>query len=118
MTDPASVPEHIAISRAKGVTIDWKDGHKSEYGLEYLRDHCPCAQCTGAHGTPPRAKASDSPFTMYAPKLKMVDVEPAGNYALRIVWSDGHSTGLYSYRHFRDICPCPECAAARQQELR
>ena len=46
-------PEHIAISKSKGVKIDWKDGHHSEYGLTWLRDKCPCATCTGAHGTTP-----------------------------------------------------------------
>ena len=35
----------------KGMKIDWKDGHHSEYSLAYLRDQCPCATCTGAHGT-------------------------------------------------------------------
>ena len=46
-------PEHIAISKSKGIDIDWKDGHRSSYGNEYLRDWCPCATCTGAHGTDP-----------------------------------------------------------------
>ena len=38
-------PEHIAISKSKGIKIDWKDAHHSEYGLVYLRDKCPCATC-------------------------------------------------------------------------
>jgi len=102
-------PEHIAISKSKGITIDWNDGHASSYTLDYLRDNCPCATCTGAHGTPPAPKSSSAPFQMYKPTLKMVDVEQVGNYAIRIVWSDGHSTGIYSYEHFRKICPCEEC---------
>jgi DUF971 family protein len=105
-------PEHIAISKSKGIKIDWKDGHHSEYGLEYLRDKCPCATCTGAHGTPPRAPEASNPgnpFQMYKPALKMLGVEPVGNYAIRINWSDGHSTGIYSYEHLRKICECPAC---------
>ena len=105
-------PEHIAISKSKGIKIDWKDGHSSSYGLHYLRDKCPCATCTGAHG-PPTTKPDASPFQMYKPALKMLDVEPVGNYAIRIDWSDGHSSGIYSFEHFRRICPCPECK--RQQ---
>jgi predicted amino acid-binding ACT domain protein len=35
-------PEHIAISKSKGITIDWKDGHASTYALDYLRENCPC----------------------------------------------------------------------------
>ncbi|HTS74571.1 MAG TPA: DUF971 domain-containing protein [Bryobacteraceae bacterium] len=112
----AAEPEHIAISKSKGIKIDWKDGHHSDYALEYLRDECPCATCTGAHGTEPQksdyAKPA-SPFQMYKPKLKMLGVEPVGNYAVRIEWSDGHNTGIYSYDHLRKICPCPDCTGAR-----
>lgn len=105
-------PEHIAISKSRGINIDWKDNHQSAYELVYLRDHCPCAGCTGAHGTEPRPKSSEvkaDPFQMYTPKLKMDAVEPVGNYAIRIQWSDGHSTGIYSYEHLRKICPCEAC---------
>ena len=89
-------PEHIAISKSKGIKIDWKDGHHSDYGLMYLRDKCPCATCSGAHGTPPRQPEADNPFQMFKPALKMLGVEPVGNYAIRINWSDGHNTGIYS----------------------
>jgi DUF971 family protein len=102
-------PEHIAISKSKGIKIDWKDGHHSEYGLTYLRDRCPCASCTGVHGTPPRvpeAEQPSSPFQMFKPALKMLGVEPVGNYAIRINWSDGHNSGIYSWEHLRRICPC------------
>jgi DUF971 family protein len=102
-------PEHIAISKSKGIKIDWKDNHHSEYALNYLRDRCPCATCTGAHGTPPRRAEAETPFPMFKPRLTMLGVEPVGNYAIRINWSDGHSTGIYSYDHLRRICPCEEC---------
>src|SRR5271165_4029492 len=111
-----SDPEHIAISKSKGIEIDWKDGHHSSYGTEYLRDWCPCASCTGSHGTEPRQKSSaapPSPFQMYQPKPKMVNIDPVGSYAMRIKWSDGHDTGIYSWDHLRRICPCPECTTAR-----
>ena len=109
-------PEHIAISKSKGIKIDWKDQHHSEYPLAYLRDECPCATCTGAHGTEPQRSnysAPESPFQMYKPVLKMLNVEEVGHYAIRIAWSDGHGTGIYSFDHLRKICPCAECRAAR-----
>ena len=108
-------PEHIAISKSTGIKIDWKDGHHSEFGVDYLRDKCPCATCTGAHGTPPRPESAPvsagNPFQMYKAKLKMLGAEPVGNYAIRINWSDGHNAGIYSYEHFRRICQCAECRA-------
>ena len=126
MTSQLTDPEHIAISKSKGIEIDWKDGHHSSYGVEYLRDWCPCATCAGTHGTEPRPKRSNTtggaangapappanPFQMYKAKDRMLEIEPVGNYALRIVWNDGHNTGIYSYDHLRHICPCPECRAA------
>jgi len=51
---------------------------------------------------------------MYKPALKMLSVEPVGGYAIRIAWNDGHSTGIYSFDHFRKICPCDECTTARR----
>jgi DUF971 family protein len=111
-------PEHIAISKSKGIKIDWKDGHHSEYGLTYLRDKCPCASCTGAHGTPPRVPEPEAPpsnpFQMYKPTLKMLAAEPVGNYAIRINWSDGHNTGIYSWEHLRRICQCEECKKGKE----
>ena len=68
-------PEHIAISKSKGIKIDWKDGHHSDYGLAYLRDKCPCAACTGAHGTPPQKTSFSQPqpaipFQMYQARVE------------------------------------------------
>lgn len=116
---PAVDPEHLAISKSKGIKIDWKDGHQSDYPLGWLRDECPCAHCTGAHGTEPQrtnyAAAANpaSPFPMFKPALRMVTVEPVGTYAIRIGWSDGHSSGIYSWDHLRRICPCELCRGRR-----
>lgn len=110
-------PEHIAIAKSSGIKIDWSDGHRSEYSNEYLRDECPCATCTGAHGTEPQksnySAPQANPFQMYKPKLKMLSIEEVGSYAIRIFWNDGHNTGIYSYSHLRATCPCAECRASR-----
>ncbi|MBV9498655.1 MAG: DUF971 domain-containing protein [Acidobacteriaceae bacterium] len=109
----AADPEHIAISKSTGIKIDWRDGHHSDYMLAYLRDECPCATCSGARGTEPQKSnySNPSPFPMFKPALKMNSVEPVGQYAIRIYWNDGHNTGIYSFDHLRNICPCEECRA-------
>ena len=113
-------PEHIAVSKSKGIEIDWKDGHHSSYGVEYL-----CA--TGAPARPARARMAPSRARRRGPEAASArpfpDVQaeaqecsassPSGNYALRISWNDGHATGIYSYDHLREICPCPQCQAPR-----
>jgi DUF971 family protein len=116
MTSPGIAdPEHIAISKSKGIEIDWKDGHHSSYAAALLRDECPCATCTGAHGTEPQktnfSNPQASPFQMFKPAPKMLNVEPIGSYALKIYWNDGHSSGIYSWDYLRKICPCQECKA-------
>ena len=104
MSNVRAEPEHIAISKSKGIEIDWKDGVHSSLGLELLRRECPCATCTGAHGTPPQKWEPDqNPLKLFQPKLRMDQVEQVGNYAIRIHWSDGHKTGIYSYDHLRKL---------------
>ena len=109
-----SNPLHIAVSKSRGVTIDWSDGHKSEFSNEYLRDECPCAGCTGAHGTEPQRSNYVAEARTAAPAaLRMDSIEEVGSYAIRIYWNDGHNSGIYSFDHLRSICPCPECSAQK-----
>ncbi|MGQ9634915.1 MAG: gamma-butyrobetaine hydroxylase-like domain-containing protein [Bryobacteraceae bacterium] len=110
----ATEVRHIAVSRSRGIRIDWNDGHLSEYSLAWLRDHCPCASCTGAHEGGQR-QSKPSPFPIYKPALKLEDVQPVGAYAIQLRWNDGHSTGIYSFDYLREICPCAECRALREE---
>ena len=98
-------PEHIAISKSTGIQIDWRDGHHSSYTLAYLRDECPCATCTGAHGTPPQRSdyRKQELFPMYKPSLKMNSVEPIGQYAVKLVFDDGHDTGLFTWNYLYEL---------------
>jgi hypothetical protein len=58
---PHTDPEHIAISKSKGIKIDWKDGRHGEYGIAYLRDKCPSASCTrSARHASSRARSGQS----------------------------------------------------------
>lgn len=112
----SSDPSSVDISKSSGVTIVWRDGHRSEFELQYLRDRCPCAMC-GKVEKHPAAPQQASPLPMFKARARILDVEQVGRYALRFFWSDGHSTGIYSYEHLRLICPCQECNPARQPML-
>ncbi len=106
-------PKTLDISKSQGIDIVWADGHASKFGLSFLRDHCPCATCSNAHGTsePQPGTKSANPFVMYKALPKIVDVEMVGRYAIRIVWNDGHNTGLYSFDLLRGLCQCAECTS-------
>jgi DUF971 family protein len=112
MQKPSTDPQHVAIAKSAGIQIDWSDGHHSDFSNAFLRDHCPCATCTGAHGSPPQQPQAQNPFQMYRPVLKMEALEPVGNYALQIRWNDGHAAGIYCYEYLRGICPCALCQPA------
>ena len=106
----------IHVSTGAGVDIVWADGHKSHYDFVYLREECPCATCNDERGKKEAfaaaARAPSAALPMFKPKPRANSATVVGNYAVQISFSDGHSTGIYSYDHLRTICPCSECAAA------
>ena len=101
-----SDPKHVDISLSQGIKIVWGDGHESQYPLEHLRQKCPCATCRDTAHSP---SAPASPFPMFKPAARLTNAESVGRYAVRLLWADGHSAGIYSFDHLRDICPCAEC---------
>lgn len=113
---PSSIKVHV--SSGAGVDITWADGHSSHYEFTYLREECPCATCNDLRekkqsldSTVPTLSSSPA-LPMFKPKPRAKAATQVGNYAIQISFSDGHSTGIYSYDHLRSICPCPECAKA------
>ena len=114
---PASVKIHV--SSGAGVDIGWADGHASHFDFVYLRDHCPCATCNDERVKKDSMAASSPGFAsstalpMFKAKPKAQSAQAVGQYAIQISFTDGHSTGIYSYDLLRSICPCSECAAKR-----
>lgn len=104
-TQPTSVKIHLTTGA--GVAIDWADGHQSHYEFDYLRERCPCATCRTQRET----AAGKTALPLYKEKARALRAEPVGHYAVRFTFSDGHSTGIYSFDYFREICPCPDCTA-------
>jgi DUF971 family protein len=110
---PTSVKVHV--STGAGVDVEWADGHRSHYDFDYLRENCPCATCDDE-----RRKKKDAPaaaaggagpeLPMFKPRPRAQSAEAVGHYAIRITYSDGHFTGIYSFDYLRSICPCDACA--------
>ena len=113
---PTSVKIHV--SSGTGVDVTWADGHASHYEFAYLREECPCATCNDAREKKAALDDLASPvksstaLPMFKPKPRAQAATVVGNYAVQISFTDGHSTGIYSYDHLRNICPCAECAKA------
>jgi len=78
------------------VEIRWTDGHASYFPFRDLRVACPCAECvdewTGERRLDPKSIPLD---------VTPLEVRGVGRYALQFIWSDGHSTGIYTYDKLR-----------------
>ncbi|HEV8075076.1 MAG TPA: DUF971 domain-containing protein [Candidatus Acidoferrum sp.] len=111
---PTAVKIHVKTGA--GVDITWADGHSSHYDFTYLRDQCPCATCNDERAKKeamPVANLLSSPLLpMYKPKPRAQGATQVGNYAVQISFTDGHSTGIFSYDYLRTLCPCEECGRA------
>ncbi|MGB6876874.1 MAG: DUF971 domain-containing protein [Candidatus Acidiferrales bacterium] len=109
---PIDVKVHISTDA--GVDITWSDAHTSHYDFPYLREHCPCATCRETHDKHAEVDAKtaggSSALPMFKPKITARAAATVGNYAVQIEFTDGHSTGIYSFDHLREICPCEACA--------
>ena len=109
---PIDVKVHI--STGAGVDITWSDAHVSHYDFPYLREHCPCATCKETHEkhakADPNTAGGSSVLPMFKPKIAARAASTVGTYAVQIEFTDGHSTGIYSFDHLREICPCEACA--------
>jgi DUF971 family protein len=116
---PAPAPDTllpVALSKQGDdrLVVEWNDGHRSEYTWKHLRDNCPCASCREERLKPP------DPFRILKPEelvprppLAPVAMPKVGRYAYKIVWNDGHDTGLYTLETLRSLCQCPECSQRR-----
>lgn len=109
---PMEVKVHV--STGAGVDILWGDGHRSHYEFPFLRDRCPCALCNEERGGEPARETSPAPkgpsaLPLYKPRITARAASAVGHYALQFDFSDGHSTGIFSFELLRGICPCEAC---------
>lgn len=101
----ASTPKSLDLDRERGLTVLWHDGVESFYPLAYLRRMSPSAdmrQLRDEMQTNPLVVVPDSGPSS---ALRAVDAQLVGNYALRVIFSDGHRTGIFSWDYLRSIDP-------------
>ena len=81
-------------SRLLDVTFD--DGSRFELPFEYLRVHSPSAEVKG-HGP------GQEVLVLGKEQVGIKAVEPVGQYAVKLVFDDGHDTGLYSWKYLHEL---------------
>ena len=95
---PAIEPREIKQQGDAGLRITWADDCVCVYSAAELRRHCPCAQCVN-EWTGQRVLRPES----VSEELTIADLNIVGRYALNFRWSDGHETGIYSFRYLREL---------------
>jgi ATP-binding protein involved in chromosome partitioning len=97
-------PLEVTRSGPRAISVKWKDGHHSIYRTRGLRLGCGCANCveemTGRKLLQPDNVPED---------MDVKSIEMTGRYGLKIVFADGHDTGIFTFKALRENCPCAAC---------
>ena len=105
-----AVPTGVqAIKANLAFDISWPEEGVARYPFRFLRIECPCAGCvnefTGERILDPATIPDD---------IVPTAVEMSGNYALKVVWSDGHHTGLFTWDRLHGLLQAPEVTMVEQ----
>jgi DUF971 family protein len=91
-------PVQIVEESSSKLSIKWSDETETVYNAAELRRVCPCASCvnewTGEKILRDESVADDLTFS---------HITIVGRYALNFHFSDGHDTGIFSYKFLRDL---------------
>ena len=92
------VPSEIKLQKkSRQISISFDDGSHFELPFEYLRVHSPSADVQG-HGP------GQEILQKGKENVQVTNIEPVGHYAVRLVFDDGHDTGLYAWDYLYLLC--------------
>ena len=98
MTIPTQVlaTEIKLRTRSRVLEVTFDDGAKFLLPFEYLRVHSPSAEVKG-HGP------GQEVLVLGKENVAIRAVEPVGQYAVKLVFDDGHDSGLFSWKYLREL---------------
>jgi DUF971 family protein len=103
-------PTDLVFDRgAKVLRVAFDDGAKFEIPFELLRIESPSAENKGHGGAP-------LPLVKGKANIGVVRAEPIGRYAVRIVFDDGHDSGLYTWDLLYDLGRNPDARLSNYRE--
>ncbi len=98
MTETAPVPTEIRLhKKSRILELVYPDDSRYELSCEYLRVHSPSAEVRG-HGP------GQEVLMVGKESVAITAIEPVGRYAVRLRYSDGHDSGLYTWQYLRELC--------------
>ena len=93
--DPS--PTEIRLrTKSRLLAVSFDDGSTFELPFEYLRVYSPSAEVRG-HGPGQEVLQTGKE------NVQITSLDPVGHYALRLVFDDGHDTGLYSWTYLYEL---------------
>jgi DUF971 family protein len=99
MSDPAQTPWPTELRLHKDrrtLTVAFDNGQRFDLAAEYLRVRSPSAEVQG-HSPDERKTVAGKR------NVAILELKPVGNYAVRIVFDDLHSTGIYSWDYLDEL---------------
>jgi DUF971 family protein len=101
----SSYPTALSRTADGRLQITWSDDQTRVYTVKELRDACPCATCREKRNA---ATSEPAPlFTILKPEearpLTIAGMQPVGNYAYTVAFSDGHDTGIFTFELLREL---------------
>jgi ATP-binding protein involved in chromosome partitioning len=94
-------------SNPRTLSVLWEDGQQGNFDVRDLRLACPCALCVEEMSGRPLLDPNK-----VRPDIAPVTLTNVGSYGLAIKWSDGHSTGIYSFENLRALSELAASAGA------
>jgi DUF971 family protein len=93
------IPVQLKVVGSNFLYIKWNDDSESNIKLANLRRYCPCSLCAAE-----REEQGTKYIPIYAEvQLKIKNISVVGNYAVGIIWTDDHNTGIYDFSYLKKI---------------
>lgn len=97
MSDNSPNPVSIKLhQKSRLLEIEYDDGARFELACEYLRVFSPSADVKG-HGP------GQEVLQLGKENVNINEIEPVGNYAIKLIFDDGHNTGLYTWSYLYEL---------------
>lgn len=90
-------PTELRVSSdRKTLSVQFDDGSLINLSAELLRTESPSAEVQGHH-------PSEKKIVTGKQNVRITDIEPQGHYAIKIIFDDGHDTGIYRWQYLKNL---------------
>lgn len=94
--DTPTPTEIKLLQKQQTLLVKFDNGQEFTFTCEFLRKHSPSAEVKGHGGRKP-------PPPIVGPDINIVQIDPVGNYAVRLHFNDGHQSGLFSWAYLYEL---------------